>query len=201
MDERAEDIAALLDLDDEEFTDVVLTSFRIEEDWKLLLAPEVIGRTLSALGDLQTRAQQRCDDLHVKLHSSAGWRQVDVKRALGKATSHRKVVEVRKGLARQAQRDINRARNDARTEAKEVRRTARLPELERETMAVRDAVRLLTLAIQRHRLAAVDSGLTPEPADRALWAVLDEVKVPLGPGLATLTEILGRGSWTEPIDA
>ncbi len=69
--------------------------------------------------------------------------------------------------------------------------------MERKAMEARNAVRLLTLAIQQHRLDALEDGLTPEPGDRALWAVLDEVEIGLGGRMATLTEVLGSGAWTK----
>lgn len=198
MSEHEEDVAALLDLDDEDFAEVVVTAFRVEEDWQLLLDPGVIDRTVSILEELQIQAQQKQDDLHELVHSLGdGWKRTRAKQALGKATSHRKTVDVRKGMARRAQRAINQNRNAALLAEKQERRVARLPQLEQECEETREAVRLLTLAIQRHRLDAVGDELSPEPGDRRLWAVLDEVAIPYGTGSSTLTEMLARGSWTE----
>lgn len=55
----------------------------------------------------------------------------------------------------------------------------------------RDIVARLALAIAKHREETLD----PTPADRALWASLDEVCVPYRGGEAPLSELLNNGAW------
>ncbi|WP_344613318.1 hypothetical protein [Dactylosporangium salmoneum] len=175
-----DDIEALLDLDNDDFAGVISDALfyavgpvEKEPDWQCLFHPDVVKRTYEAL--IEAKRATEANLTAAKKSRNQGALNVERRRW--------DAIELRLKQARGSQAKSPR---DAHIELQE-----------RNAREARNAVRLLAVAIHRHRLAAVAAALDPEPADRALWATLDEVQIAFRDSMVTLTEMLGTGVWTE----
>lgn len=210
-----DDIDALLELDEEEFAEVIagtLGAPSSHEDWQCLIHPSVLGRTITAIGDLIQVVQNEAGRINTRLndhsdgHARLGSDEYRrFQRARADLVSRKVMLAARLAQAKEARRVqyiAEQAERGALKAEQSEKDRAHIEHLEAGVTLSRNAVRVLACAIQRHRLDAIASGLAPEPHDRALWSVLDRVVVPLGKGQATVTELLGQGLWTEqPEDA
>ncbi|PKV95522.1 hypothetical protein ATK30_6444 [Amycolatopsis echigonensis] len=165
------DIAKLTQLSDEQLEELVLANLGPDAAglWESLIAPPLLGRVRAILvatqhridNDLRTRRSRRSErrsKLGLDLTSPYEQRYDQWR---GRVTVFKRLVETRLSQTRAATADEN-------------HRAAALNHRHR------NAVRMLAKAIDCHR-RAVGTAFDPEPADRALWQVLDDVTVPLGP--------------------
>jgi hypothetical protein len=194
---------------DEDLT-AVIVEFLDAGDWPLLLRPESIERVLSAVAALRIALEREASRLHGHMHTvPSDNAKRTARRSIAQIKSRQRQLRILTGQAVEVKRRVAQGRQAALEEAARVRKEASRIRIrsdhaahsEQQLADTREAVRQLTLAIQRHRLAAVEAALTPEPADRQLWSILDEVKVPYGTGVATLTEMLGSSAWREQVTA
>lgn len=197
-------VTNLEDLSDDEFTDALKCVFNDAGEWRPFLDRAVVERTVQALQELRVEWQETHDALHESLHSlppNSGWRAGEIRRDIARSHAHEKVIKLRKSQAVTALRALNRERNEQQqahaAAMRQGRGAAHLAGEERNAKLARDAVRRLALAIRRHRSRVIAGELEPEPQDLELWSILDRVQLPLGDEVATLTEILNRGSWID----
>jgi hypothetical protein len=151
--------------------------------WPLLTDHRVVSRTRGTLVTMQDQlddAIRKRTDAHQAFrarsgHPDAAWRHEDTQYTEWR----RKAVAFRRAIARKLQH--------IRVAAREANRAdAALAGYHRR------AVRELATAIDRHRTATLASGITPERPDRALWTILDDVTIPAGSNVVSLTTMLHR---------
>lgn len=66
---------------------------------------------------------------------------------------------------------------------------------DREADAYKRLVRRIGLAVNDHRLACIAANLAPEPHDLALWAALDDLRLPGAETSPTIAEQIASGRW------
>ncbi|MFE3170091.1 hypothetical protein ACFXPA_04650 [Amycolatopsis sp. NPDC059090] len=164
-------MAELIGCSDEELEKLVLANLGPDAAglWEALIVPPLLGRVRNILiatqhrvdTDLRTRRSRRNErrgklGLDLSSHYEQRYGQWRARVAVFK-----RLVETRLAQTRAAVADENHQAsilNDRH----------------------RNVVRRLAQAIDDHR-RALGTALDPEPADRALWRMLDDVTVPLGP--------------------
>jgi hypothetical protein len=162
----------LADLADEDLATYVGENLDADDVWPALLDPAVIKRTKAALGILRTLSDERA-------------------RHQAKVLPPDDYLKWWHQHGQPAARVVSRRRMQA-TKLLDGRHLA---ETEAQARHARCAVRELALAVQRHRLATVSSGLDPEPHDRDLWTALATLTLPYRGDQVVLDDLLGAGVW------
>jgi hypothetical protein len=165
----------LADLTDEDLATYVGENLDADDVWPALLDPAVIKRTKAALGVLRTLLDGQARHQSKTLRPAA---YLDWWEAHGQPAA--RVVSRR------------------RMQATKLLDGRHLAETEAQARHARCAVRELALAVQRHRLATVSSGLDPEPHDRDLWTALATLTLPYQGDQVALDELLGASVWEQP---
>lgn len=165
------DIAELTRCSDEQLEELVLANLGPDAAglWEALLVPPLLGRVRSILiatqrrvdTDLRVRRSRR-DERGSKLgFDPASHYEQRYSQWRARVTVFKRLVETRLAQTRAAAADENHQASFL-------------------NHRHRNAVRILAHAIDCHR-RALTTALHSEPADRALWQILDNVTVPLGP--------------------
>jgi hypothetical protein len=160
----------LVSLDDEAFGDYVFDHLGTGPAWPALLQPQTVERTRVSLKELLADLDDTVAEKRRELSVAAfrDWQADEV---------HGKRSLIGRRLAA--------VKNAAKWAADQ--------EKSLERRAFKGVVGRLAEAIHVHRLAAIEAGLEPEPNDRALWAVLSTLTVPVKGEDVQLDEALGRG--------
>lgn len=157
-------------LDDESFTDYVQGCLPSAGLFLTLHKPAVVDRAVTALGVL-------LDDFNQVVHEN--------REEVGAGEFRRWWATVGGPLRDLLQRRIARAKGAA--------RGARETELRRAARRHREVLGRLAEEIHVHRLAVLAAGVEPEAHDRAMWAALAALTIPVGGEDVRLDEALGRG--------
>jgi hypothetical protein len=163
-----------------------------DDTWTALLAPERAEQTLRVLGRIHQSVQAKGADKRAGLAALKG-------RSLA-----REIPRSEYDAAEQEHKDWLRrsghfqAATIARLqEARQVVKTVNIARSASEehvqSEAHREALRRLSLAVQRHR----SQTSSPTATDRQLWAWLGVLTVPYMDGVTTIAEMLDSGSWVE----
>jgi hypothetical protein len=187
-----DDPRTLLDLNDGEFRRVIdAFLFPAGDDaWSDLLAAPVAQRTHDTLTVMLTQVEA---DLTSRAAELETFRQDCWAR--GRAgtddwfAARAEHEDWRRRAVRAKQAILRRKRA-----AKEAAYAARTEEHHAQSR-YRTAVRQLAVAIAEHRRASAAGGFDPEPHDRALWQVLDQVEVPHYGRLTPVGGLLDDGVW------
>lgn len=165
------DIVELMRHGDEQLEELVLANLGPDAVglWDVLIAPPLLGRVRKILIATEHRVENdlrvwrsRRDERRSRLgHHSTSLAEQSYDDWRARVTVFKRLVEARLAQTRVAAADENH----------------KAVSLNR---GHRDTVRRLAGAIECHRRALVAS-FAPTPADRALWHILDDVTVPMGP--------------------
>lgn len=162
-----EDIADLVAMDSWEYRGLIVESLLDgdPDDWVAFMTGAARVKTYRALYELGRGLTQEAERARTNLGPRQRSARLGQIRAL-RDQIHR-WVELKKSFS-----SIEHQAHLEKADLEKVKRRAEQDSL------FGEAAMLLAAAIQRHRYAAANSGLEPEPADRELWAVLDRVQVP-----------------------
>ncbi|NEC55489.1 hypothetical protein G3I59_32135 [Amycolatopsis rubida] len=165
------DFSELIGCSDEQLEELVLANLDPEAAglWEALLVPPLLGRVRTILiatqrrvdTDLRVRRSRRNERGSKLGFDPASPYEQRYGQWRARVTVFKRLVETRLAQTRAAETDDNRQASAL-------------------NKRHRNAVRRLAHAIDCHR-RALGTALDPEPADRALWQILDDVTVPLGP--------------------
>jgi hypothetical protein len=182
-------------LRDEDLWQVIYANLHPGKDapgaWQSLLAPEVVDRVRRLLTahhvDIEHQLAERGAELeefrHLCWEAGPAGRQAWFDRQAEHNRWRNRALGVKRSIAYRLQTV------KAAAGAKGQQRVAE------ERRAYRDAVRRLTVAIDRHRQASTKGGIDPEPHDRELWDMLHEVWVPHGGSEVAVADLLTDGAW------
>jgi hypothetical protein len=188
------DATSITKLDDPAFRELITTNIHSADEtkpvWEQLMTREVADRTIETLKDLR---------LQTEASMSRKRRELADTQAECLLRGHRGRQD---WLA--AKRDFEdwkrRANNFRRmVEARQVQVRNKMKfgyeERARVDQGARDALAKLCLQIQRHQAACATSGRRAEQADYDLWALLEELTIPLTEGGSASLEYMLRTYW------
>lgn len=195
--------ALLAMMDREQFGNFVGERLGPEEPaalWSALLAPAVLPRTEEAL----IRIQEQTNDLLEARKEALRTLQLETitegEEALGAYTAAKREYD---GWARRT-KAYRRLLNNRIRQTRAVKQRHRKEAHEQHQAHNRDRHRViaskLALAVHKHKATSIDLDIKPEPHDRELWRLIDELTIQTNRRDLTLTEAIEYGHWTAEDD-
>lgn len=187
--------AAMTDEDLKAFIEPRLGPEEPQALWEALLSPEVVDRTVGVLADLlrgvNLQVNTRREDLKTLQLKSVHGGQDDLAvflDAKAEFDQWKRRVNGYRSLAERRFRQAN-------TAARSAKRTAHNRHQAKNQDRHRAVASRLAIAVLRHREESLDADIKPEPHDRDLWALLDELTVECGNEMVTLAQAIEYGYW------
>lgn len=175
------DVQELADLEDSQFESVIIANAhppnRDPEVWAALTDPNLIDRTRDTLttlyqrnmgGIIKRRDEHEAFRRECRALGRSGWKslaaaQAEYEERRRRATNFGRTMQNALAVVKETRRNINRATNH---------QTAQ---------DMRERLRELAQALQKHQVAHARIGGVAEQHDYELWQALDRIRVPLGP--------------------
>lgn len=185
-------------MDDEAFREFIgarLGPSEPRELWDALLHPDTLPRTKEALLQIQEQTNRHITDRKaeittLRLESMAVSDVPSLEYVQAKAE-----FDDWSRRAKAYRQLLNRRVRDVQSTEGKARRRAHEDHQARNHDRSRAIATRLTLAIYQHRATSLALDIKPEPHDRELWALLDELTIELAQQELTLAEAVEYGYW------
>jgi hypothetical protein len=190
------DATSISQLDDPAFRELITTNIHTADDtkaiWEQLMAREVADRTIEILRDLRIQTEASMSRKRRELDEFQADCLLRGKRGRQDWLAEKRQFDDWKRRANNFRRMVEGRQIQVRTRMK-----FGYEERARADQGARDALAKLCLQIQRHQAACASSGRRAEQADYELWALLDELTIPLTEGGAVSLEYMLRTYWMQ----
>lgn len=188
------DATSISQLDDPAFRELITTNIHTADEtkdvWEQLMAREVADRTIEILRDLRIQTEASMSRKRRELAEFQAECLLRGKRGRQDWLAEKRQFEDWKRRANNFRRMVEARQIQVRTRMK-----FGYEERARVDQGARDALAKLCLQIQRHQAACAASGRRAEQSDYELWALLDELTIPLTEGGSVSLEYMLRTYW------
>lgn len=189
------DATSISQLDDPAFREFITTNIHTADDtkavWEQLADRRVADRTIETLRDLRLQTEGSMSRKRRELAEFQAECLLRGRRGRQDWLAAKREFEDWKRRANNFRRMVEARQIQVRTRMK-----FGYEERARVDQGARDALAKLCLQIQRHQAACAVSGRRAEQADYELWALLEELTIPLTEGGAASLEYMLRTYWT-----
>ena len=189
------DATSINQLDDPAFRELITTNIHTADDtktvWEQLADRRVADRTIETLRDLRLQTEGSMSRKRRELAELQAECLLRGRRGRQDWLAAKREFDDWKRRANNFRRMVEARQIQVRTRMK-----FGYEERARVDQGARDALAKLCLQIQRHQAACAVSGRRAEQADYELWALLEELTIPLTEGGAASLEYMLRTYWT-----
>lgn len=189
------DAASITQLDDPAFRELITTNIHMADEtkgvWELLGTRGIADRTIEALRALRMQTEAAMGRKRRELNEYQAECLLRGKRGRQDWLAEKRQFDDWKTRANSFRRMVEARQVQVRTRMK-----FDYEERSRVDQGAREALAKLCSQIQRHQAACAVSGRRADQADYELWALLEEVTIPLTDGGAASLEYMLRTYWT-----